>query len=84
MLRATPCKPGPILCVDGVWLNVYLAHEGAKVSAYNFRTLLESHEDSWGTMVTLRTLGASVAKETSLLTSSPLLQRWSSPQGSTK
>ena len=84
MLRTMPSKPGHTLCVDGVWVNFFLAREGAKVSAYNFRTLLESHENSWGTMVTLCTSRASAAKEISLLTSSPLLRGWTSPQGSTK
>ena len=83
MLRNTPCEPEHTLHVDGVWMQFFLDSEGAKVSMYNSCTLLESHENSWETMVTLRTPGASAAKETSLLTSNPLLQRWTSPQGST-
>ena len=83
MLCDTPCEPEHTLYVDGDGMKFFLDREGAKASMYNSCTLLGPHENSWGTMVTLRP-GASIAQETSLLTSSPLLQRWTSPQGGTK
>ena len=46
---------------------------GIKVSTHAFHTVSEPYENSWGTMVTLRTPRNSAAKETSLLTSSHFL-----------
>ena len=56
--------------VDGVSMKFSKAHKGIKVSTHDSHTLLESYENSWGTMVALRTAGTSAAKETSLLPSS--------------
>jgi len=63
------------LNVDGVSMKFSKAPEGIKVSTHIFHTLrfVESYENSWGTMVSLRTMGPSAAKETSLLTSSHFL-----------
>jgi len=47
--------------------------DGIKVSTHASHTMFEPHEDSCGTMVTLRTPKNSLAKETSLLTSSRFL-----------
>ena len=57
------------LHVDGVSVKFSKAPKGIKVSTHVFHTLLESYENSWGTMVALRTARTSAAKETSLLTS---------------
>jgi len=84
MLCDTPCEPEYTLYVDEVWMKIFRDREGAEVSMYNSCTLLESHENSWETMVTLRTPGASAGRETSLLTLSSLLQRWSLPQDRSK
>ena len=56
------------LLVDGVPVKFSYAPNGIKVSTHTFHTLFEAYENSWGTMVTLRTPRASAAKETSLLT----------------
>jgi len=58
------------LFVDGVSVKFSYAPRGIKVSTHTFDTLIESYENSWGTMVTLRTPGTSATKETSLLISS--------------
>ena len=59
------------LDIDGVLMKFSKAPEGIKVSTHVFHTLrLESYENSWETMVTLRTARTSAAKETSSLTSS--------------
>ena len=53
--------------VSGIFLGT---PNGIKVSTHAFYIVFEPYENSWGTMVTLRTSRNSVAKETSLLTSS--------------
>jgi len=58
------------LDVDEVSMKFSKAPKDIKVSTHAFHTLLESYENSWGTMVTLRTARTSAAKETYLLTSS--------------
>jgi len=70
--------------VDGILRKFSYARDCIKVSTYMPFTLFESYEDSWGTMVTLRTQRDSAVKETSLLISSHILSRRTSPQGSTK
>jgi len=72
------------LLVDGVSMNFSPAPNGVKASIHTFHTLLESYENSWGTMVTSRIPRSSTAKETSLPTSGHLFQRQTSPQGNTK
>ena len=59
--------------VDGVFMKFSKAPEGINVSKHIFYTLLESYENSWGTMVALQTARTSAAKETYLLTSSRFL-----------
>jgi len=54
--------------IRGVLGNFSAAPDGIKVSIHAFYTMPEPYENSWGTMVTLRTARNSVAKETSLLT----------------
>ena len=44
-----------------------------RVSTQAFHTVFEPYENSWGTMVTLRTRRNSAARETSLLTSTRFL-----------
>ena len=61
------------LCVDGVSMKFSKAPKSTEVSTHIFHTLLESYENSWGTMVTFRTVRTSAAKETSSLTSSRFL-----------
>ena len=61
------------ICVDGVEMEFSYAPNEIKVNIHTFDTLSESYENSWGTMVTLRTPRTSAAKETSLLTSSHFL-----------
>ena len=56
------------LLVDGVSMMFSLAPSDIKVSTYTFHTLFEAYENSWGTMVTLRTPRTSAAKETSIPT----------------
>ena len=63
------------LFVDGVSIEFSYSPNDIKVGTHTFHTLFESDEDSWGTMVTLRTPGTSAAKETSLLNSSHFLQK---------
>ena len=59
--------------VDGALNNFSDAPDGTKVSPYAFHTVFEPYENSWGTMVALRTPMNSAVKETSLLTSSRFL-----------
>ena len=61
------------LLVDGVSMKFSYTPNDIKVSTHTFHALLESDENSWGTMVALRTPGTSSAKETSLPTSSRFL-----------
>ena len=61
------------ICVDGVKMEFSSAPNEIKVNTHTFDTLSESYENSWGTMVTLRTPRISAVKETSLLTSSHFL-----------
>ena len=61
------------LLVDEVSMKFSYPSNAIKVSTQSFHTLSESYEISWGTMVTLWTLGTSPAKETSLLTASHFL-----------
>ena len=74
---------GHTLRVDGIEMEFLLVRDGTMVSTHTFHTLFESHENCWGTMVKLGTLGVSSAKEISLLTLSSLFQMRTSPQGST-
>ena len=53
--------------------NFSVAPDGIKVSTHTFHTVFEPYENRWGTMVTLRTLRNSPAKETSFLISSHFL-----------
>ena len=59
--------------IDEVSSNFWATLDGVKVSPHAFYTVFEPYENSWGTMVTLRTPWDSAAKETSLLTSSRFL-----------
>ena len=69
MILHFPTKQdGCELLVDGVSTVFSYAPNGIKVNTHTFHTLFDSYRSSWGTMVTLRTLGTSAAKETSLLT----------------
>jgi len=61
------------LDVDEVSMKFSIVPKGIKVSTHIFYTLLESYENSWGTMVALQTARTSAAKETYLLTSSRFL-----------
>ena len=55
--------------VDGVPMKLSCyAPFNIRVSTRTFHILFESYENSWGTMVTLRTTRTSAAKGTSLLT----------------
>ena len=54
--------------VDGVCGSFLAAPDGIKVSTHAFHTVFAPYENSWGTMVTLRTSRDSAAKETSLRT----------------
>jgi len=51
--------------IDEVPGNFRAASDDIQVSTYAFHTVFELYEDSWGTMVTLRTPINSLAKETS-------------------
>ena len=59
--------------VDGMCGNFLAAPDGIKVSIHALHAVFEPYENSWGTMVTLWTPRNSAVKETSLLTSSPVL-----------
>jgi len=84
MIRHCPSKQrSRELLVDGVSMKFSYAPNDVKVSTHTFHTLFETYEDSWGTMVTLRTPRTSAAKETSLL-STHFLQKRTSFQCSTK
>ena len=63
------CEP----FLDGVSMKFSYAPNIIKVSTHTFHTLFEPYDNSWGTMVTLRTPGTSVVKETSLLTANHFL-----------
>jgi len=68
MIRYCPsnqCTYG--LLVDGVSIEFSYTPRGIEVSTHTFHSLFESYEDSWGTMVTLRTPGPSATKGTSFL-----------------
>ena len=54
--------------IDEVPGNFSDAPDGIKVSTHAFHTVLEPYENSWVTMVTLRTPRNSAVKETSLPT----------------
>ena len=56
--------------IKGMLGNFSDVPDGMKVSIHAFYTVFEPYENSWGTMVTLRTPRNSAARETSLLTSS--------------
>ena len=85
MLYDTPCQPEWTLRVDGVWVEFSLAQEGIQVNIHTFHAMVGSHKCSWETTVTSHwTPGISVVKETSLLTSSPSIQRQTPFQGSKK
>ena len=75
MIPYCPSKRhGYELLVDGVSMKFsYYPPNGMKVSTRTFHTLFESYENSWGTMVTLRTPRISAVKEISLLTSGHFL-----------
>ena len=53
--------------------NFSATPDGLKVSTHAFHPVFEPYENSWATMVTLRTPRNSAAKETSSLTSSRFL-----------
>jgi len=53
--------------------NFWAALDGIKVSTHTFHTVFEPYENSWETMVALRTPRDFLTKETSLLTSSGFL-----------
>ena len=61
------------LRVDGVSMKLSKAPKGTEVSTHIFHTLLESYENSWGTMVTFWTVRTSAVKGTSSLTLSCFL-----------
>ena len=73
MMPHCPSKQHSELLVDGVSMNFSYTPNNVMVSTHTFHTLFESYENSWGTMVTLRTPRTSAAKETSSLTSSHFL-----------
>ena len=74
MIRHCPSeRDSRELLVDGVSMKFSYATNGIKVSTHTFYTLFESYENSWGTMVTIRTPRTSAAKETSFLNSSHFL-----------
>ena len=74
MIRHCPTKQDSCeLLVDGVSIEFSYTPNDIKVSTHTFHTLFKSYENSWGTMVTLRTPETFVAKETYLLTSSHFL-----------
>ena len=56
------------LLVDGACMKFSYASNAIKVSTHTLHILFESDENSWGTMVALRTLRTSAVKGTSLLT----------------
>ena len=85
MLHDAWRRPHRTLRVDEVLMEFSLAHEETKVSLLTFDThCLNSHEDSWATMVTSRALRDSTSKETYLLTSSHSFQRRTLSQDSTE
>jgi len=55
--------------INGMPGNFSVASDGIKVSTHAFHIIFESYQNSWGTMVTLRTPRNSAPKETSLLIS---------------
>ena len=60
--------------IDGMPGKFSVAPDGSiKVSTHAFHTVFAPYQNSWGTMVTLRTPRNSAAKETSLSTSSYFL-----------
>ena len=75
MLCNTPCRHDQSLSVDGVLMEFSLALRGTKVSAHTFYLILESQENSLGTMVTSRITDTCIVRETFLLTSRPSFQR---------
>jgi len=75
--RKTKCGSYEISGVPG---SFWAASDDIQVSTHAFHTVFEPYEDSWGTMVTLRTPTNSLAKETS----SRFLYMGTSPQSSTK
>ena len=78
MILDQPRKCGSYEILDGGPGNFLDAPDGIKVSTHAFRTVFEPYENSWGTMVTLRTPRNSAAKETSLSTTSYFL--WWTPR----
>jgi len=60
--RQTKCGSYEMLGVPG---SFWAASDDIQVSTRAFHTLFEPYEDSWETMVTLRTPMNSLAKETS-------------------
>jgi len=60
---------GSHFVVDTIPDRFWAASYDIKVSTHAFHDVFEPYEDSWGTMVTLRTPTNSPAKETSLMTS---------------
>jgi len=74
MIHHCPSKQdGYEVLVDGVPMKFSYVPNDIRVGTHTFYTLFESYENSWGTMVTLRTPRTSAAKETSLLTSNHFL-----------
>jgi len=74
MIHFPSQQHGCELLVDGVSMKFLHAPSDIEVSTHTFHTLFESYENSWGTMVALRTLRTSTTKETSLPTSGHFLQ----------
>lgn len=81
MLRNNPSRREQrySLLVDGVSIEFLPTPDGIKVSMHVIHTPVESYGDSLGTMDTSPTLMTFVAKEISLLISSHLRQRRTSP-----
>ena len=73
MILDQPRKSSDIYVVEGVPGDFLAVLDGIKVSTHVFHTVFEPYENSWATMVTLRTPRNSVAKETSLLISGRFL-----------
>lgn len=78
MLCDESCKR--TLPVDRLEVEFSPADRGTVVSTHASHTIFGSHENSWETMVTSRTLDAFTVEETSLLMSIPSFQRLISSQ----
>jgi len=60
---------GSHFIIGPIPVRFWAASYDIKVSTHAFHEVFEPYDDSWGTMVTLRIPRNSLAKETSLMTS---------------